>query len=67
MSHKGVLFQHEKVRSQTSLVTHQKLSILDWEVISQPPYSLDLAPSNYHLFGTLRNPLHGKAFDDATL
>jgi histone-lysine N-methyltransferase SETMAR len=25
----------------------------DWEILSHPPYSPDLAPSDYHLFRSL--------------
>ena len=34
----------------TSLVTRKKLLKLGWEVMPHPPYSPDLAPSDYHLF-----------------
>ena len=33
-------------------------------ILSHPPYSLDLAPSDYHLFRSLRNHLVKKQFDD---
>ena len=29
-----------------------------------PPYSPDLAPSDYHLFLSLQNSLNGKTFDN---
>ena len=32
---------------------------LGWEVLMNPPYSLDLAPSDYHLFRSLKNSLNG--------
>jgi histone-lysine N-methyltransferase SETMAR len=32
---------------------------LDWEILPHPPYSLDLAPSDYHLFSFLSNNLRG--------
>ena len=35
---------------------------LDWEVLSHPPYSPDLSPSDYHLFPSLQNSLNGKKF-----
>ncbi|GFW60433.1 camar1 transposase [Trichonephila clavipes] len=38
----------------TSVVTRQNLLELDWEVLMHPPYSPDLAPSDYHLFLALK-------------
>ena len=35
------------VRLHTSLVTRKKLLKLGWEVMPHPPYSPDLAPSDY--------------------
>jgi len=37
---------------------------LGWEVLSHPPYSPDLAPSDYYLFRSLQNSLNGKTFND---
>jgi hypothetical protein len=31
-------------------MTKAAIQELDWEILSHPPYSLDLAPSDYHLF-----------------
>ena len=47
----------------TSLVTRKKLLELGWEVMPHPPYSPNLAPSDYHLFRSLQNHLNGKIFD----
>ena len=33
-----------------------------WEVLEHPPYSPDLAPSDYHLFRSLQHFLRGKEF-----
>ena len=41
----------------------EKLLELGWEVILHPPYSLDLAQSNYHLFRSHQNHFNGKTFD----
>jgi len=35
---------------------------LKWNVLPHPPHSLDLAPSDYHLFGPLKEHLDGKRF-----
>jgi [histone H3]-lysine36 N-dimethyltransferase SETMAR len=40
-----------------------KLLQLGWEIMPHPPYSPDLAPSDYHLFRSLQNHLQGKTFD----
>ena len=37
---------------------------LGWEVMLHPPYSLDLAPSDYYLFRSLQNSLNGKTCND---
>lgn len=59
---KGVIFHHDNDRPHTSLVTRQKLLRLGWEVMLHPPYSPDIAPSDYHLFRSLQNFLNGKQF-----
>ncbi|GFY18015.1 mariner Mos1 transposase [Trichonephila clavipes] len=46
---KDVVFHHDNTRSHTSLVTRQKLLELGWDVLPNPPYSPDLAPSDYFL------------------
>ncbi len=35
-----------------------------WEVLSHPPHSPDLAPSDFHLFLHLKNHLARKMFSD---
>ena len=40
-------------------MTRQKLRELGWEVLIHPPYSPDLAPSDYHLFLSMVNALGG--------
>jgi histone-lysine N-methyltransferase SETMAR len=56
---KGIMFQQDNARPHTSLVTRQKLQQLTWEVLLHPPYSPDLAPSDYHLFLSMANALGG--------
>ena len=61
---KGVVHQHDDAKPYTSLVTHQKLLELGWDVLSHPPYSPDIAPSDYHfLFCSMQNFLNGKIFN----
>ena len=46
-----------------SLMTRQKLLQLGWEVLIHPPYSPDIAPSDFHLFRSLQNSFNGKYFN----
>jgi hypothetical protein len=37
---------------------------MSWTVLPHPPYSPDLAPSDFHLFGSLTDALRGTHFED---
>ena len=50
VNREGVIFHHDNATPHTSLTTRQKLLRLGWEVMLHPPYSPDLAPSDYYLF-----------------
>jgi len=52
-----IVFHQDNARPHTSLVTRQKLRELGSEVFWHPPYSPDLAPSDYHLFLSMANAL----------
>jgi len=39
--------------SHTSTMVQNYLETLNWEVLPHPAYSLDLAPSDYHLFSSM--------------
>ncbi|CAK1589814.1 unnamed protein product [Parnassius mnemosyne] len=57
MNRKGVVFHHDNARLYTSLATQRKLKELSWEVLIHPPYSPDLAPSEFYMFRSLQNSL----------
>ena len=63
VNRKGIVFHHDKARPHTSLATRTRLLELGWNMMSHPPYSPDLAPSDYHLFWNLQNFLNGKNFN----
>ncbi|XP_067939877.1 acid-sensing ion channel 1C-like [Watersipora subatra] len=46
----------------TAARTMAKIEELGWEVLVHPLYNPDLAPSNFQLFGSLKNHLKGKHF-----
>lgn len=62
--HHGVLLQHDNARPHTARLTKIVLEELGWEVLPHPPYSPDLAPSDFHLFRSLSNALKDVSFDD---
>jgi histone-lysine N-methyltransferase SETMAR len=45
---KGVVFHQDNARPHVSEVTQQKIKELNLEIFDHPPYSSDLAPSDYH-------------------
>ena len=61
---KGVVFHRDDARPRASLVTRQKLLELGWDVSPRPPYSPDLAPSDYFLFRSLQNSSNDKNFNN---
>jgi len=49
LSH-GVLLHQDNVPAHTSAVAMAAIRECGFELLSQPPYSPDLAPSDYHVF-----------------
>lgn len=53
------IFLHDNTRPRTSTV---KLTELKYEILLQPPFSLDLPPADYHIFRHLELFLKNKTF-----
>ena len=64
VSRKGVILHHDNAKPHTAKMTLSKIQELGWEILPHPPYSPDLAPSDYHLFRSLQNFLRGKFYDN---
>ena len=58
-----VILQHDNVRPHTARLTYEKIEKMGWEVLPHTPYSPDLAPSNYHLFGFVKNQMRGQHYE----
>ena len=56
--HDKVILQHDNARPHVAKVVKTYLETLKWEVLPYPPYSPDVASSDYHLF---RSMAHGLA------
>lgn len=61
---KGVLFLQDNARPHKAYDTLDTIERLNWEVLPHPPYSPDLAPSDFHLFGPMKEFLRGKRFEN---
>ena len=54
---------HDNARPHTA-ATQNLITIFGWEQFDHPPYSPDLAPSDFHLFLHLKSFLAGRRFHD---
>ena len=59
---KGVLLFHDNAPAHRALATQKKLAYQGIHCLDHPPYSPDLAPSDYHLFPGLKKRLKGHHF-----
>jgi len=59
---KSVSFLQNNARPHVAARTMDTIQKLKWKVLPHPPYTPDLAPSDYHLFGPLKEHLGGKVF-----
>ena len=47
---KDIILHHDNARSHAALGIRQKIAEVGWEILSHPPYSPDIALSDYYLF-----------------
>jgi len=62
MSDMRVLLLHDNARPHTAHATVNLLERWGWEILEHPPYSPDLAPSDFHLFPNMKKHLRAKRF-----
>jgi histone-lysine N-methyltransferase SETMAR len=60
--HNKLIFQHDNARPHVAQPVKNYLEGQNWEVLPHPPYSPDIAPSDYHLFRTMQTVLSGERF-----
>jgi len=60
-----LIFHHDNAPPHHSYATINYINTeLHWTVLPHPPYSPDIAPSDYHLFKSLKNFLRGRRFTE---
>jgi len=60
----GVIFHQDNAPPQRAHQTTQKIAETDWELFARLLHSPDLAPSDFHLFGPLKELLSGITFEN---
>jgi histone-lysine N-methyltransferase SETMAR len=55
-----ILLQHDNARTHTRQGTREYINKMGWTVLPHPPYR----PSDFHLFGSLKDALGGTHFED---
>lgn len=61
---KQIILQHDNARPHVATMTKLAIEELGWEVLPHPPYSPDLAPTDFHLFRSMSNHLSGLKFEN---
>ena len=59
---RGVLLQHDNAGPHNAHSTVSTIQDLSFECLPHPPYSPDLAPTDFHVFGPLKEAMGGKSF-----
>lgn len=60
--HDKVILLHDNARPHVAAPVKTYLETLKWEVLPHPPYSPDIAPSDYHLFRSMTHGLSEQQF-----
>ncbi|KAJ4451273.1 hypothetical protein ANN_02734 [Periplaneta americana] len=60
----GIFLLHDNARTHTSQYTTSEIAKIGWKVLPHPPYSPDLAPSDFHLSGPLKEAHRWHHFED---
>lgn len=62
LAKKKILFHHDNAPAHSSAIATTKLVELRYEILPHPPYSPDLAPSDFYLFPNMKKWLGGRRF-----
>ncbi|GBM73994.1 hypothetical protein AVEN_21147-1 [Araneus ventricosus] len=56
----GMVSLHDNAQPHTATRTIRKLTKIRWRVLEHQPYSPDLSPCDFHVFGSLKKALKGR-------
>lgn len=59
---RGVILLHDNARPHVAKVVKENLQRKKWRILEHPPYSPDLSPCDFHIFGPLKKALKGNRF-----
>jgi [histone H3]-lysine36 N-dimethyltransferase SETMAR len=62
--HDKVILLHDNARPHVAKSIKDTLKDFKWEVLTHPPYSPDIAPSDYHLFRSMAHGLAEQRFQN---
>ena len=62
MSHGNLYLQHDNARPHTATITQEKITQLRLNILEHPPYSPDLAPTDFCLFRPMKSAFQGKDY-----
>ena len=57
---RNIIILYDNARPHAACLTSEAIAKIGWEVLPHPSYSTDLAPSDYHLFGFVKDQLRGR-------
>ena len=60
---RGVRLLHDNAPVHTALISKAAVKDCGFQEISHPPYSPDLAPSDFYFFSKLKSDLRGRRFN----
>jgi len=60
--HDKIILQHDNARPHVHGSVKNYLERVNWEVLPHPPYSPDIAPSDYYLFRSMASALSEERF-----
>jgi histone-lysine N-methyltransferase SETMAR len=59
----GSAYAHDNARPHAAHATRDTLRRFGWGVLDHPPFSPDLSPCDYHVFGPVKKTLKGRRFN----